>query len=72
MSELVNSGISLDGVEIMVTATVGERFLEEVIEGFSTARIYNSSIKVTVLGGSPQVFKPTMPFTLFVRNANEI
>lgn len=72
MSELVNSGISLDGVEIMVTATVGERFLDEVIEGFSTARIYNSSIKVTVLGGSPQVFKPTMPFTLFVRNANEI
>lgn len=66
MSELAGSGFSLDGVELTVTATVGDRFLDEVIQGYSTARIYNSSVKVTVLGGSPQVFKPAMPFTLFV------
>ncbi|KAK6643489.1 hypothetical protein RUM43_004996 [Polyplax serrata] len=66
MSELAGSGFSLDGVELTVTATVGDRFLDEVIQGYSTARIYNSSVKVTVLGGSPQVFKPAMPFTLFI------
>lgn len=66
MSELVKTGFPIDGIEVVVTATVGERFLDEIIEGYSTARIYNSSVKVTLLGGSPQVFKPAMPFTLFV------
>lgn len=66
MVELASSVGSLNGVEVMITATVGDRFLDEVIEGYSTARIYNSSVKVTVLGGSPQVFKPSMPFTLYV------
>lgn len=53
-----------DGMEVIVTATVGERFLEEIIVGYSTARIYNSSIKIHFFGGSPQVFKPGMPFDL--------
>lgn len=30
------------------------------------ARIYNSSIKIAFLGGSPQVFKPAMPFTCYI------
>jgi CD109 antigen len=53
-----------DGMEVTVTATVGERFLEEIIVGYSTARIYNSSVKIHFFGGSPQVFKPGMPFDL--------
>ncbi|XP_023245281.1 CD109 antigen-like [Copidosoma floridanum] len=53
-----------EGVEVQVTATVGEHFLEEVIVGYSTARIYNSSVKIHFAGGSPQVFKPGMPFDL--------
>ncbi|XP_011495673.1 PREDICTED: CD109 antigen [Ceratosolen solmsi marchali] len=53
-----------DGMEVTVTATVGERFLEEIIVGYSTARIYNSSVKIHFFGGSPQIFKPGMPFDL--------
>lgn len=64
MHELLHFAPTLDGLEVQITATVGERFLEEVITGFSTARIYNSSIKINFFGGSPQVFKPPMPFHL--------
>lgn len=64
MNELVNFATSIDGMEVTVVATVGERFLDEVIVGYSTARIFNSTTKVRFLGGSPQVFKPAMPFTL--------
>ncbi|XP_071875421.1 macroglobulin complement-related [Bombus fervidus] len=64
MSELLSFVPTASGVEITVTATVGERFLDEIITGYSTARIYNSTSKVRFLGGSPQVFKPAMPFTL--------
>lgn len=66
MEELERFVPSLDGMEVQVTATVGERFYDEIIEGYSTARIYNSSIKVEFPGGSPQVFKPAMPITCFV------
>ncbi|XP_032681825.1 CD109 antigen [Odontomachus brunneus] len=64
MSELLNFATSIDGMEVTVVATVGERFLDEVIVGYATARIFNSTTKVRFLGGSPQVFKPAMPFTL--------
>ncbi|XP_012283890.1 CD109 antigen [Orussus abietinus] len=64
MSELLQFAPSEHGMEVTVTATVGERFLDEVIVGYSTARIFNSSIKVHFLGGSPQVFKPAMPFSV--------
>lgn len=47
-----------------MTATVGERFLEEIIVGHSTARIYNSTVRVHFFGGSPQVFKPAMAFAI--------
>jgi hypothetical protein len=57
---------TLEGMEVTVTATVGDRFLDEIIEGYSTAQIFNSSIKVAFLGGSPQVFKPSMPFYCYV------
>ncbi|KAG7207858.1 hypothetical protein KM043_009457 [Ampulex compressa] len=64
MSELLNFVPSVDGMEVTVIATVGERFLDEVVVGYSIARIFNSTVRVHFLGGSPQVFKPAMPFTL--------
>lgn len=59
---------TLDGMEISVTATVGDRFLDEVIEGYSVARVFNSSIKLAFLGDSPQVFKPGMHIKIYVSN----
>lgn len=66
MSELAQIVPSLSGMEVMITATVGERFYDEVIQGYSIARVYNSTIKVSFLGGTPQVFKPTMPFMCYI------
>lgn len=57
---------TLEGTEVTITATVGDRYLNEIIEGYSTARFFNSSVRVAFLGGSPQVFKPAMPFTIYV------
>ncbi|ENN78173.1 hypothetical protein YQE_05326, partial [Dendroctonus ponderosae] len=57
---------SLDGMEVIITATVGDRFLDEVIEGYSSARISNSTVKLKFLGDSPQVFKPGMPVTTYL------
>ncbi|XP_045471389.1 CD109 antigen [Harmonia axyridis] len=50
-----------EGLEVMIVATVGDYFLDEILEGYSSARIYNSSIKLKFVGDSPQVFKPGMP-----------
>ncbi|KAI8419742.1 LOW QUALITY PROTEIN: hypothetical protein MSG28_008421 [Choristoneura fumiferana] len=55
----------LDGVEVIITASVGDPFLDDVVEGYSIARIFNSSLAVSFLGGSPQVFKPHMPFDVY-------
>ncbi|XP_071443388.1 CD109 antigen [Hetaerina americana] len=63
ISEAVNR---LDGTEVQVLATVGEHFMDEVIEGYSSVRIFNSSLKIAFLGGSPQVFKPSMPFQCYL------
>ncbi|XP_020798964.1 CD109 antigen [Drosophila serrata] len=52
--------------EILITATVGEKFYDEIISGYSVARVYNSSLRVSFLGESPQVFKPAMPFTTYL------
>lgn len=66
MSELAQLVPTLDGVEVIITASVGDPFLDEVIEGYSIARIFNSSLSVTFLGGELQVFKPAMPFDIYV------
>lgn len=66
MSELAQIVPNLAGMEVMITATVGERFYDEVIQGYSISRVYNSSIKVSFLGGTPQVFKPTMPIMCYI------
>ncbi|VVC38101.1 Hypothetical protein CINCED_3A025405 [Cinara cedri] len=66
LSELQKNFPILEGTEITITAIVGDRYLNEIIEGYSTARFFNSSVRVAFLGGSPQVFKPTMPFTIYV------
>lgn len=67
MWEIERSVPHLDNIEVTVTAHVGEYYWNEVIEGYSKARIYNSSMRLQFLGGSPQVFKPTMPYTCYVR-----
>lgn len=58
--------VPLAGMEVLIIARVGERFYDEIIEGYSIARIYNSSIKVSFMGGTPQVFKPMMPMTSYI------
>lgn len=66
MRDLLQYVPNLDGMEVTLIATVGDPFMQEIIEGYSTARIYNSSIKVNFFGGTPQIFKPSMPFNLRV------
>ncbi|GBP50527.1 CD109 antigen [Eumeta japonica] len=66
MAELAQLVPVLDGVEVIITASVGDPFLDEIIEGYSIARIVNSSLAVTFLGGSPQIFKPAMPFDVYM------
>lgn len=66
MSELAQLVPTLDGMEVIITASVGDPFLNEIIEGYSIARIFNSSLSVTFLGGELQVFKPSMPFDVYV------
>lgn len=44
INDLLDNIPNLDGMEVVITATVGDRFLDEVIEGYSTARIFNSSV----------------------------
>uniref|UniRef100_A0A0A9XXA7 CD109 antigen n=1 Tax=Lygus hesperus TaxID=30085 RepID=A0A0A9XXA7_LYGHE len=66
IAELEKHVPTLDGMEVMVTATVGERFLDEVITAYSIARVFNSSVQVNFLGGSPQVFKPAMPLSAYI------
>lgn len=66
LSELQQLVSTLEGTEVTITASVGDRYLNEIVEGYSTARFFNSSVRVSFLGGSPQVFKPAMPFTIYV------
>lgn len=55
-----------EGMEVMIVATVGDYFLDEILEGYSTARIYNATVKLKFVGDSPQVFKPGMPVNCYV------
>lgn len=64
MQDLLSYASVSEGMEVQITATVGERFLDEIIVGYSTARIFNSTVRVHFFGGSPQVFKPAMAFSL--------
>ncbi|KAL4122063.1 hypothetical protein QTP88_014463 [Uroleucon formosanum] len=66
LSELQQLVSTLEETEVTITATVGERYLNEIVEGYSTARFFNSSVRVAFLGGSPQVFKPAMPFSIYI------
>lgn len=66
LSELQQLVSTLEETEVTITASVGEQYLNEIVEGYSTARFFNSSVRVAFLGGSPQVFKPSMPFTVYV------
>ncbi|XP_034950028.1 CD109 antigen [Chelonus insularis] len=63
MHELLTYASISEGLEVQIIATVGESFLNEVIVGYSTARIFNSTVRIHFSGGSPQIFKPAMPYT---------
>ncbi|XP_035209732.1 CD109 antigen-like, partial [Stegodyphus dumicola] len=56
----------LDKSIITVTAYVGERYLNLIEEGFSQAMVFSSRIKLEFLGSSPQIFKPGMPYKVYV------
>ena len=66
MYELRQRFSQLENMEATITAKVGEPYWNEILDGYSRARIYNSSLRLQFLGGSPQVFKPAMPFTAYV------
>ncbi|XP_005178924.2 CD109 antigen [Musca domestica] len=66
MRELETLVPNLANMEVLITATVGEKFYDEIISGYAIARVYNSSIRAKFLGDTPQVFKPAMPFTAYV------
>ena len=55
MAELAQLVPNLSGMEILFTARVGERYYNEIVEGYSLTRVYNSSIRIAFLGDSPQV-----------------
>ncbi|XP_055916292.1 CD109 antigen [Eupeodes corollae] len=57
---------NIPSMEILITASVGEKFYDEKISGYAITRVYNSSIKVKFMGESPQVFKPMMPFVCYL------
>lgn len=56
----------LSNMEVLISAHVGEHYYDEVVEGYALAKIYNSSIRARFLGGTPQVFKPALPFTTYL------
>lgn len=66
IAEMLPAALTEEGFEVTVKATVGDRFMDEVIEGHSTSRIYKSRLKVAFMGGTPQVFKPPMPFKAYL------
>lgn len=68
MSELKDlaSPYSLDKCEIEVKASIGERFLDIVVDGYARSRIINSSLSLKFLGVKPLVFKPGMTFTIYL------
>lgn len=68
MSEIISQlakGSSVDGAVLSVTAFVGERYLNLIYKGFAKAYIFTSKIKIRLLGPTPQVFKPPMPFKAY-------
>ncbi|GFS99779.1 CD109 antigen [Nephila pilipes] len=66
MGEFAELVPQLDKSKVTITAHVGERYLDIIEKGFAEAIIFNSRIKVDFLGDSPQIFKPGMPFRVFV------
>lgn len=62
----------LDKSKVTVSAFVGERYLNLIEEGFLEALIYSSRINLEFLGSNPQIFKPGMPFKVYVSITNDV
>lgn len=61
----LNSGRPLENSKIIIKAYVGERFLNLIYAGYSSALIYNSQVKLKIIGSSPRVFKVHMPIKIY-------
>nr|BAR45628.1 macroglobulin complement-related 2 [Niponia nodulosa] len=66
MYDLASLVSQLDGMEVKVLAIVGDPFYDEIIEGYSSALVFNSSVNLQFMGSKPQVFKPTAPFKAYL------
>ncbi|XP_055836830.1 CD109 antigen-like [Episyrphus balteatus] len=73
LTQLQEMTKNLDGMELLIIATVGERFYNEIISGYSLTRLYSPTLKAAFLGGQVQVFKPCIAFTahIVVENQDE-
>ncbi|XP_055919076.1 CD109 antigen-like [Eupeodes corollae] len=71
LSQLEQMSTNLAEMELLVIATVGERFYNEVISGYSLTRLYSPALKAAFLGGEVQVFKPYIAFTAHVVVENQ-
>lgn len=61
----LNNGRPMENSKIMIKAIVGERFLNLIYSGYSSALIFNSQLKLKIIGPSPRVFKVHMPIKLY-------
>jgi len=67
----LNNGRPLENSKIIIKAYVGERFLNLIYSGFSSALIYNSQLKLKIIGSSPKVFKVHMPIKIYCAISNQ-
>uniref|UniRef100_T1IYG4 CD109 antigen n=1 Tax=Strigamia maritima TaxID=126957 RepID=T1IYG4_STRMM len=66
MWSLANLASKLDGMQVTVAATVGDKVTLRNIEGFSCTIVTNGDVKLNFLGSKPQVFKAAAPFKTYV------
>lgn len=61
----LNNGRPLENSKIIIKANVGDRFLNLIYSGYSSALIFNSQLKLKIIGPSPRVFKAHMPIKIY-------
>lgn len=61
----LNSGRPLENSKIVIKAYVGDRFLNLIYSGYSSALIFNSQLRLKMIGPSPRVFKAQMPIKIY-------
>lgn len=61
----LNSGRPLENSKIVIRAFVGDRFLNLIYSGYSSALIFNSQLRLKMIGPTPRVFKAQMPIRIY-------